>query len=421
MLKLKGLIMVLELHQQGLTVSAIAERTGIDRKTVRKYIKYGLRVPVYGPREPRRQIIEAYRGYLRERLSAYPELSIPRLAREIRTMGYLGGRTAVGDCVRELRPPRRTEFEVRFETAPGLQAQVDFAHFRVNFEDEPDRERVVWLFSLVLGHSRYLWARFCLHQDMATVLRCHIDAFEAMGGVPREILYDRMKTAILGEVETEGVVYNRSMLALAGHYGFAPRACKAYRAKTKGKVERPFRYIRQDFFLGRAFRDLGDMNAQLRTWLDTVANVRRHGSTQRVVAEHFTCEQRSLQALPAGPFNATLELVRRISHEGMVSVGGNLYSVPDGTRSRALEVHALASEVRIFEEGRLIATHPVLEGRHQRSVLSGHRRLPRAVLAAGHAPQQERRPQRAGQHVAQRPLTVYAALAKILAQARGLA
>ena len=107
--------------------------------------------------------------------------------------------------------------------------------------------------------------------------------------------------------------------------------------------------------------------------------------------------------------------------EGMVSVGGNLYSVPDGTRSRALEVHALASEVRIFEEGRLIATHPVLEGRHQRSVLSGHRRLPRAVLAAGHAPQQERRPQRAGQHVAQRPLTVYAALAKILAQARGLA
>ena len=107
--------------------------------------------------------------------------------------------------------------------------------------------------------------------------------------------------------------------------------------------------------------------------------------------------------------------------EGMVSVGGNLYSVPDGTRSRALEVYALASEVRIFEEGRLIATHPVLEGRHQRSVLSGHRRLPRAVLAAGHAPQQERRPQRAGQHVAQRPLTVYAALAKILAQARGLA
>ena len=152
-----------------------------------------------------------------------------------------------------------------------------------------------------------------------------------------------------------------------------------------------------------------------------MANVRQHGSTQRVVAEHFTCEQRSLQALPAGPFNATLELVRRISHEGMVSVGGNLYSVPDGTRSRALEVYALASEVRIFEEGRLIATHPVLEGRHQRSVLSGHRRLPRAVLAAGHAPQQERRPQRAGQHVAQRPLTVYAALAKILAQARGLA
>jgi transposase len=110
-----------------------------------------------------------------------------------------------------------------------------------------------------------------VHQDLPTVLRSHMDAFEQFGGVPREILYDRMKTAVLGERQDEmGIVYNAKLLSMATHYGFTPRACKPYRAKTKGKVERPFRYIRQDFFMGRRFMDVGDMNRQLVHWLDTV-------------------------------------------------------------------------------------------------------------------------------------------------------
>jgi hypothetical protein len=319
--------------------------------------------------------------------------------------------------VREVRPSRSPEFELRFETAPGAQAQVDFAHFKVVFDDEPSQIRIVWLFSLVLGHSRYLWARFCLHQDLETVLRCHIGAFEHLQGVPREILYDRMKTAVLGEPEGEAIVYNRSLLALAAHYGFTPRACPPYRAKTKGKVERPFRYIRQDFFLGRRFRNLENLNAQLRHWLDTVANTRVHGTTARVVAEHFAEERPSLLPLPAGVFNATLKLERRISHEGMVSLDGNFYSVPDGTRARAVEVHILAQEIRIFEDGRLLAVHPVLEGRRQRSLLPGHRKFPRrpgtaSPRTAGKAPLS-----RAGDAVARRPLAFYDAVGKRLARA----
>src|ERR1700751_5223080 len=110
-----------------------------------------------------------------------------------------------------------------------------------------------------------------------------------------------MKTAVLGEEQEEPqhIVYNAKLLALAKHYGFTPRACRAYRAKTKGKVERPYRYIRQDFFLGRRFRHLEDLNEQLQHWLDTVANVRVHGTTQRVVAEHFAEERAALQPLPA--------------------------------------------------------------------------------------------------------------------------
>ena len=141
------------------------------------------------------------------------------------------------------------------------------------------------------------------------------------------------------------------MLDLARHYGFHPKACRPYRAKTKGKVERPFRYIREDFFLARSFRNLEDLNAQLRHWLDTVANARIHATTRRVVNEAFAEERPSLRSLPLAPFRSVLKLERRISREGMVSVGGNFYSVPDATRRRVVEVHTLAEEVRIFEDG----------------------------------------------------------------------
>src|SRR5204862_477459 len=135
--------------------------------------------------------------------------------------------------------------------------------------------RIVWLFSLVLGYSRLSWARFVAHQDLQTMLRCHMAAFAALGGVPRQVLYDRMKTAVIGEDDQAHIVYNRALIDFAGHYGFHPKACRPYRAKTKGKVERPFRYIREDFFLARSFRNLDDLNAQLSHWLAAVANPRR--------------------------------------------------------------------------------------------------------------------------------------------------
>ena len=204
-----------------------------------------------------------------------PALTGSRLFRELKELGYDGGYTAVTDFLRDIRPAPEPGFELRFETPPGEQAQVDFAQFQVVFTDEPTRPRIVWLFSMVLGYSRLIWARFVVHQDLPTVLRCHAAAFEAIGGVPREILYDRMKTAVIGEGDTGGIVYNRALVDLARHYGFHPKACQPYRAKTKGKVERPFRYIREDFFLARFFRNLDDLNAQLRHWLDTVANPRR--------------------------------------------------------------------------------------------------------------------------------------------------
>jgi transposase len=412
--------MILELHRQGVAVSAIARRVGLDRKTVRRYIARGLEPPAYGPRKPRTTQLLRFERYLRERVAAFPQLTGRRLHRELRDLGYTGGYTILTEFLREIRPAAAPKFEVRFETPPGRQAQVDFAHFRTVFTDEPGAEHVVWLFSFVLGHSRLLWGRFVLHQDLQTLLRCHAAAFEALGGVPEQILYDRMRTVFSREDPEAGhIVYNRTLLEFARHYGYLPRACKPYRAKTKGKVERPFRYIREDFFLGRSFRNLDDLNMQFRQWLNQVANVRVHATTRRVVAEHFAEERPTLQRLPAGPFQAVLRLERRITRDGMVSVDGNLYSVPNTARRRPVEVHSTANEVRILEAGQIIAVHPVLDGRGQRRIIAGHRTLP--PPANSQTPRNGRPgTARSGEIVALRPLAFYDAVGKRLA-AKGAA
>ncbi|WP_272011405.1 IS21 family transposase [Roseovarius sp. ZX-A-9] len=389
---LREIVLIHDLKKQGLSISAIARKVGCDRKTVRKHLECGLEAPVYGPRAPRDRIIEPFERYLQERVQAFPDLSGARLLREIRELGYDGGYIAVTDFLREVRPPKLTQFERRFETPPGKQAQVDFAEFTVEFTDEPGVVRKVWLFSMVLGHSRWLWGRFVASQNLQSVLRCHIAAFSDMGGVPEEILYDRMKTAVIGEDEAGVVTYNASLVALLNHYGAVPRACQPYRAKTKGKVERPFRYIRQDFFLARTFRYMDDLNAQFDAWRTEVANPRVHATTRRVVDEAFAEEQPNLKPLPATPYSAVLMVERRVSKDGMISVGGNFYSVPDTTRRRTLEVQHHATELRIYEDGQLIARHPVLEGKARRRVDPAHRKAPPPRSSLSRSSQGLRRP-----------------------------
>jgi transposase len=401
------IVLIQDLKRQGLSISAIARKVGLDRKTVRRHLAGGMEPPVYGPRAPRPRQLASYEAYLRERIAAWPELTGKRLLRELRELGYEGCYSVLTDFLREARPPRPKPFERRFETAPGRQGQVDFAQFRTAFTDEPGVERVLWLFTMVLGHSRWLWGRFCATQDLQTVLRCHIDAFAAMGGAPSELLYDRMKTAVIGE-SAEGVVaYNPSLVGLLNHYGAVPRACRPYRAQTKGKVERPYRYVREDFFLARSFRNLEDLNAQFEAWRTTVANARIHATTRRVVEQHFAEERPALIAHPAIPYSAVLTIERRVSCEGMVSVGGNLYSVPDTARKRVLDVQSHPKEIRIFEDGALIAVHPVLDGKNRRRVDPAHRKV---LPAAG--------PEAAPPGIGVRPLSFYDAVARRLAGER---
>jgi transposase len=386
---------------------------------VAKYLSRGLSGPAYGPRQPRGSILDGFKSYIDHRLEAFPGLSAIRLLRELTEIGYVGGYTTVKDYVREVRPAEETGWEHRFETPAGKQAQVDFALFKVCFLNDPTQIRHVWLFSLILGFSRHQFCRFVWRQDLATVVRCHILAFEALEGVPLEILYDQMKTAVVGEDRERGIIYNKTLLALSEHYGFIPRACPRGRAKTKGKIERPYRYVRQDFFLGRSFRDMDDLNGQLGEWLSGVANRRLHGTTHRLVHEAYAEEKEHLQPLPALEFGTVLRMERRISRDGMVSVDGNLYSVPDTTRRRVVDVQVTAREVFVLDRGTLVAVHPVLEGSGQRVVAPGHRQWPPPGKGRRRQEGQAETVDIPGHRVPCRSLSVYETVAGILAQNGG--
>ncbi len=269
--------------EQGLTKTALAEKLGITRRTIYHWIQTGqlerdldAEAARYKPRPAVRRKIDPFKAIILARLEEYPELTAVRIFEEIRAAGYTGSYTQVKEYVRRVRPRPPQEPIVRFETPPGQQAQVDFAHFRF-----PWGRRYALL--VVLSYSRLLWLRFYLRQDMRTLFAGLEEAFRFFGGVPHELLFDQMRAIVVEDRRGEGgrLIENPEFLRFAHHWDFRPRACRPYRAKTKGKVERPIRYVRQSFVYGREFVGDADLNAQAEQWLKAVANVRDHRTTRR--------------------------------------------------------------------------------------------------------------------------------------------
>ncbi len=353
--------------KEGVSKAAIARKLGISRMTVYRQAVSGKTEPGYTPRPPKAKIIDPFRTYIRERLDRYPELAGARIFDEIRQRGYPGKYTAVKDFIRIVRPKAPLELEERFETAPGDQAQVDFATFKAPFG-------TVYALLVVLSWSRQLWARFYFHQDELTVLGGLHHAFIAFGGVPKSLLFDRMKTAVASSGKDGRAIFNEEMLRFAAYYGFRPTACRPYRAKTKGKVERAVSYLRNSFFYGRTFRDMEDLNIQLEAWLKDTANARVHGTTGEVPQVRLGEEQAHLWPLPAGGYMPFISLGRRVGHDGYISYNGNDYSVPEGLISPDVTISASLEEVRLYQNGCLIAVHPVLDGKGKQHLDPEHRR-----------------------------------------------
>ena len=291
--------------EQGVSKSELAKRFGISRRTVYHWIERGQldrdldsQEVRYGPRPPVAKRLDPYKPLVQARLEAFPLLTAQRLFEELRCAGYAGGYTQLKQYVREVRPHAPADPVVRFETPPGYQGQVDFGTFQL-----PWGRRYALL--VVLGYSRLLWMRFYARQTLTTLIRGLESAFEFFGGVPQELLFDQMRSVVLSDERLGGcgLIMNAEFVRFSAHWGFRARACRPYRARTKGKVERPIRYVRQSFFYGRTFLNDEDLNTQGEQWLHRICNLRRHRTLAEAPRTRFERDERScLQSLAQRPY-----------------------------------------------------------------------------------------------------------------------
>jgi transposase len=342
---------IVALFQGGASMRRIARSLGVSPRTVKKALAQVEEARGTGPpprlKVARGSLLDAYEPAIVDLLARYPDITVQRVDQELRRIGYTGGYTILSERVRRLRPHPVVAPVRRFETAPGLQAQMDYSTYDLNFTDEGRRR--VYAFSYVLGYSRRQYLHFVEAQDFATTVREHIRAFEHLGGVAAECLYDNMKVVVSGYDDDEPV-YNPRFLAFAAHYGFRPVACRPRRPQTKGKVERPFGYVESSLLGGRTFRGLEHLNETTVWWLAEVADVRVHRQTRTRPIDRHAEERPHLVPLPTRPFDAAEVVYRTVDAEGFVVYRQNFYSTPWRLIGQSVAVRVTDDELAIHDQ-----------------------------------------------------------------------
>jgi transposase len=354
---------IVQRHQAGMSVRAIATELGISRGAVTRALarvqaqREGRATPSPRPR-PRQSIIDPFEPLLKELLAKYPNLTTERALQELQARGFTGKYTIVRQRLGLLRPRAARPPVPRFETGPGLQAQMDFGVYDLDFTREGRRR--VYLFSYLLGYSRRQYLRFVESMDLPTTLREHVHAFHYLGGVARVCLYDNFKAVVLRH-DADGALYNPKFLAFATHYGFRPQACRVRRPQTKGKVERKFLYAETSLLNGRTFDTLEHLNEVTAWWLANVADVRVLRDFKETPLQRHQREQPHLRTLPTCDFDTAQVVYRHVNVEGYVTHRLNLYSVPWSYIGQVLPVRISESEVIIYSIGlEEIARHPLV-------------------------------------------------------------
>lgn len=374
-----------ELKRQGLSIQAISRWLGLDRKTIRKYLLKPDGTPAYGPRAARPSKLDAFKPYIEERQKA-GVWNAQVLLREVRARGYTGGYTILKDWLQPQRESAQTVAVRRFETPPGKQSQVDWGH--LGAIEINGQERKLNGFTFTLGYSRAMMAEAALDQKLGTLLKMHEEAFRQLGGVPEEILYDRMKTVWVEIDERGEVVWNPVFLDFARYWGFTPRLCRPYRAQTKGKVESGVKYVRRNFLCGLQGREpscLTDLNAQLRAWVWEVANQRVHGTTHEQVAMRWQVDRFNLLPLDGRPpYPYADDELRKVARDAYVSWQGSRYSVPWIYAGKQVWVRDHSGEVEVHYGCERIAVHG--QARHKHAVITQpehHRGIPLGARREG--------------------------------------
>lgn len=324
------------LARDGEQIATLARRFGLSRQTIYNQLARATAAPA--PRAPRPSALDAFREYVRTRVEAF-DLPAPVLLRELRMRGYTGGLTILRDAMRPLKAAQIRRVTERFETLPGRQAQADWGECGTITVGGETRK--LYVFVLVLGYSRMLFARCTTSTKQPALFRCLQRAFDALG-IPAELLVDNMKQCVeRHEVATATVHWAPAFLDFAEHYGVLPMASPPYWPRVKGKVERGVGYVKHSFLEGRTFADLDDLNAQCAHWLATVANQRIHGTTKAIPAVRFAEEQTMLRTATAVPVFDTRPVEWRVAAlDCHVSYRGVRYSVAPAAAGHTVTIRA---------------------------------------------------------------------------------
>jgi len=339
-------------HAEKWRVGTIARQLGIHHSVVRRVLARD-----GGPRPHRSRSarLDRFIPVIISTWKQYPKLPASRLYEMCRQRGYQGSPDHFRHMVAAYRPRTAAEAYLRLKTLPGEQSQVDWGHFGKLTIGRAKRDLVA--FVMVLSYSRRIFLRFYLGQQTENFLRGHEAAFRAWNGVPRKVLYDNLKSAVL-ERQGDAIRFNPLLLEFAGHYRFAPRPVAVARGNEKGRVERAIRYVRSAFFLARRFKNLDDLNQQAQVWCDGPACQRRWVEDDQVtVAEAFEKERSLLVPLPPTPFPTEERRELSVGKSPYVRFDCNDYSAPHELACQAVVVVASLQTVRIMHRGVIVAEH----------------------------------------------------------------
>jgi transposase len=362
---------ILKLHQLGWGKKAIARELGISKNTVRRYLDAGGVLDYAKPQ--RSSLLEGQGAWLAQELRRHRgNADVVRQELE-RQKGIQVSLRTVQRAVQEHRVQMEAEAKatLRFETPPGLQGQADFGTMRVQIAGEWVR---VHLFVMTLGFSRRVFVAAFLDETRCSWQVGLERAFLHFGGVTYEVLIDNAKALVKShDIARHQVEFSGPFLAFARYWGFQPRACAPYRARTKGKDENGVGYVKKNAIAGRCFDSWAQLEAHLQWWMREIADQRIHGTTGERPCQRFEREREALKPLSGRPpFVQARELSRVVHNDLCVEVDTNHYSVPWRYIGEQVTVHIQDRILSVFYAGERIAHHPLSRGRRQRRVDPQH-------------------------------------------------
>lgn len=354
-------------HVEQWRTGTIARQLLVHHDTVQRVLLQAGLAPIGSVRATR---IDTYLPFILETLKKFPDLRASRLYAMVKVRGYQGGPDHFRHLISYHRPRPIPEAYLRLVTLIGEQGQIDWGHF--GHLQIGQAKRPLMAFVAVLSWSRHIFLRFSLDARMESFLRGHVQAFQAWGGLPRVLLYDNLKSAVL-ERQGDAIRFSPALLAFAAHYHFEPRPVAVARGNEKGRVERAIRYIRDNFFAARTFTDLDDLNAQADAWVNGPADERLCPQDKILtVGQAFVQEKPRLLALPDNPYPVEERVVVKVGKTPYVRFDLNDYSVPHTQVRKALTVLADTQTVRILDAQVVLARHVRSYDKGQQIEMASH-------------------------------------------------